>query len=105
MSDLQTAPKMCVMCMIEYTSSPEWLSLRLLGALRRSHLTTLHPQGNDCFIIWAVGHGSFLKNKLEFNIDVHKQCIEYGFFSLSLPLATVSGVSYLNFKEIRFFTS
>lgn len=105
MSDLQTAPKMCVLCMIAYTSSPEWLCLRLLSALRKSHLTTLHPQGKTYFITWALGHGSFFKNKIEFNIDVHKQCIEYGVSSLCLPLATVSGISYLNIKEINFFTS
>lgn len=63
MSELQTAPKMCVLCTTAYTS-PEWLCLKLLSALRKSHLTTLHPQGNNYFITWALGHGSFLKTKL-----------------------------------------
>lgn len=66
--------------------------------------TTHYTHKEITFIIWALGHGSYFKNKFEFNIDVHKQRTEY-VFSLCLPLATVSGVSYLNFKEIIFFTS
>lgn len=95
-SDLQTAPKMHVLCIIKYASLPGCLSLKVNAPqyFKEKPSESQHYTLKRITILLS-GHyimAAFFK-KVEFNIDVYKQCTELVFFFLCVS----SWLWYLEF--------